>query len=251
MPSPFPGIDPYLEGREWTSLHHSLAEEFLRQLAPGLRPRYRALCEKRFVAETPGSVSVTTSDLYPDGAITPSEIAEVSAAPASIQMRTLIPAPIPHVTVEIRTVDGHRLVTAIEILSPSNKRGHGREEYLAKRQKILLSEAHLVEIDLLRRGARVPMAEPLPDTPYFVIISRGDNRPLSDVWPIVLEEPLPTVPIPLLPGDDAPLDLQAAFGSVYDLLGFDLVIDYAQPPKVPLEREEREWARRILVKAVI
>ncbi len=209
MPSPFPGMDPYLEGSFWSPVHHSLAEEILRQLAPRLRPRYVALPEERFVVE--------------------------------------IPSPVPLVTVEIHSTDGRRLVTAIEILSPANKSGDGRREYLTKRQKILRSSAHLVEIDLLRRGARVPMEEDLPAAPYFVFVSRAEERPTIDVWPIQLPEALPTVQVPLLPGDsDLELDLQQAFQNIYDLRGFDLLLDYGKLPEVPLEPEDSRWARRFL-----
>ena len=246
MPSPFPGMDPYLESPDWTSVHAALAGEIIRQLAPRLRPRYRALPQRRFVAELDDTVGITPSDLYPDGAIAPSEIAEVTAG-LPLELRTVMPAPVPHVTVEIRSADGNRLVTAIEILSPTNKRGKGRLEYLEKRQNILLSDTHLLEIDLLRRGQRLPMQEELPEAPYFVFLSRAGRRPLTEVWPIALEDPLPTVPVPLASGDfDVPLDLQQALQEVYDLLGFDLAINYAQPPEIPLTAEQWQWARGIL-----
>ncbi len=243
MPSPFPGMDPYLEGSFWSPVHHSLAEEILRQLAPRLRPRYVALPEERFVIE----IQDTRSDIYPDGAVAPSEIAEGGAARQPLRLQTVIPSPVPLVTVEIHSTDGRRLVTAIEILSPANKSGDGRREYLTKRQKILRSSAHLVEIDLLRRGARVPMEEDLPAAPYFVFVSRAEDRPTIDVWPIQLHEALPTVQVPLLPGDpEVALDLQEAFSNIYDLRGFDLLLDYGKPPEVPLNPDESRWARGIL-----
>lgn len=40
MPSPFPGMDSYLEGSEWSSLHVELSSEIARQLAGKLRPNY-------------------------------------------------------------------------------------------------------------------------------------------------------------------------------------------------------------------
>ena len=137
-----------------------------------------------------------------------------------MELATIIPTPIPHVTVEIRDTANRQLVTAIEVLSPTNKRGDGRQEYLAKRRRILLSTAHLLEIDLLRQGQRVPMQKPLPSVPYFIFLSRAEKRPLTEIWPISLKEPLPVVPIPLLPGDeDVALDVQHVFTTTYDLLG--------------------------------
>jgi len=243
MPSPFPGMDPYLEGSFSSPVHHSLAEEILRQLAPRLRPRYVALPEERFVVE----IQDVRSDVYPDGAIAPTEVAEVGAERRPLRLSTIIPSPVPLVTVEIRSTAGRRLVCAIEILSPANKSGDGRREYLTKRQKILRSSAHLIEIDLLRRGARVPMQQALPAAPYFVFVSRADDRPMVDVWPIALGDSLPAVPVPLLAGDpDLALDLQQAFDNVYDLRGFDLLLDYRQPPEVPFSPEDEEWARSIL-----
>lgn len=247
MPSPFPGMDPYLEGSYWSPVHHSLAEEILRQLAPRLRPRYVALPEERFVVE----IQDTRSDIYPDGAVAPSEIAEVGAERRPLRMPTIIPAPVPLVTVEIRSTDGRRLVTAIEILSPANKSGEGRREYLAKRQKILRSSAHLVEIDLLRRGQRVPMQQELPAASYFVFVSRAEDRPMVDVWPVTLRQSLPTIAVPLLEGDsDLDLDLQQAFDNIYDLRGFDLLLDYHEPPEVPLSPADADWARGIVDTAV-
>ncbi|HEX6383294.1 MAG TPA: DUF4058 family protein [Anaerolineae bacterium] len=211
MPSPFPGMGPYLEGSLWTTVHFSLSAEIVRQLAPKLRPRYLVLPAERFVMEAPESVAITATDLYPDVGVAESgspRIFKETAAPVPLQIATVIPSPVPHVTIEIRDVANRELVTAIEVLSPTNKSGDGYDEYLAKRRRILLSPAHLIEIDLLRQGKRVPMKHPLPPAPYFVFLSRAEKRPIADVWPIALSDPLPTVPIPLLPDDgDAFLDL--------------------------------------------
>src|SRR5712691_9721813 len=192
MPSPFPGMDPYLEGALWTTVHFSLSAEIVRQLAPKLRPRYLVLPAERFVTETPESVAISTADIYPDVSVAETRSATVTTqgtaiAPAPLELATIIPTPIPHVTVEIRDTANRQLVTAIEVLSPTNKRGEGRQEYLAKRRHLLLSDAHLVEIDWLRSGQRVPMQQPLPVVPYFAFVSRAESRPILDVWPIRLD----------------------------------------------------------------
>jgi hypothetical protein len=130
---------------------------------------------------------------------------------------------------------------------PTSKRGDGRQEYLAKRCRILLSPAHLLEIDLLRQGQRVPMQKPLPAALYFIFLSRAERRPITEIWPISLKEPLPVVPIPLLPGDqDGALDMQQVFTTTYDLLGYDLALDYTQPPEIPLTKEDVAWAEALL-----
>lgn len=86
--------------------------------------------------------------------------------------------------------------------------------------------------------------------PYFVFLSRSERRPLTEIWPIGLQDPLPVVPVPLLPGDaDTPLDLQQAFTATYDLLGYDLAIDYSKAPEVPLQRALAAWLAQHLQKS--
>src|SRR5262249_46036951 len=137
MSSPFPGMDPYLEGSLWTTLHFALAGEMVRWLAPRLRPRYLVLPVERFILETPESVAIITRDIYPDVGIAkaytgPARVGETAVLPAPLQVATVIPTPVPHVSIEIRDRAHRQLVTAIELLSPTNKRGEGRDEYLAK-----------------------------------------------------------------------------------------------------------------------
>jgi hypothetical protein len=245
-------MDPYLENRQWTSLHTALSVEIAGMLSDVLPPRYLARPNERIVVATPGpdDVDIRTASQYPDafvvdqgpGAAMPGAVA-LATPPLAIE--TLMPEPIPHVTVEITDADGRRLVTAIEVLSPTNKRGDGRDEYLAKRRRTLVSSVHLVEIDLLRRGHRVPSLKPLPRFPYFVFVARANRRPMMDVWPIRLNEQLPKVPIPLLPGDaDVWLDLQTALNTVYRRFRYDRSIDYSQPPHVPLKGAAAEWTRK-------
>lgn len=240
-------MDPYVEGSLWTTFHFSLAAEIVRQLAPKLRPRYLILPEERFVVDVPDSIGITTTrDVYPDVGIADSEIREPRAQYATetipLRIATVVPEPVPHVSLEIRDVADRELVTAIEILSPTNKRGEGRQEYLARRLRILRSTAHLLEIDLLRKGRRVPMQQALPDAPYFVFSSRFEDRPVTEVWPIALTQPLPTVPVPMLAGDpDIELDLQHAFTEIYDLVHYDRAIDYGRPPDVPLAESQVQW----------
>jgi hypothetical protein len=247
MPSPFPGMDPYLEGSSWMNVHAQLSAEIARQLAPKLRPRYLALMTERFVLEVPEDVRVTTASLSPDVGVVevgPTTFGggEAGVATAPLRLATVMPEAVPHLSVEIRDRADRQLVTAIEVLTPTNKRGEVRDEYLAKRRRLLLSTAHLLEIDLLREGQRVPMQKPLPPAPYFVFLSRAESRPITEVWPVPLDAPLPVVPVPLLPGDpDVPLDLQLALTTLYDLLGYDLAVDYTRPPEVPLRAETVAW----------
>jgi hypothetical protein len=244
-------MDPYLEGDLWTSVHTDLCVQIAHQLAPKLRPKYVALSTRRVVLAMSDEGEQTNGQRYPDVGILssrdPGTSAAGSVATAPLILSVALPEPVPHVSVEIRDVARRRLVTCIEVLSPTNKRGTGRDEYMAKRLGILSGSAHLVEIDLLRAGARFPTSDPLPAAPYFVFNSQAERRSKVDVWPILLEQPLPTIPVPLLPDDpDVPLDLQAALNTEYDIIGYDELIDYSQPPPGPLTAAQAAWVEERL-----
>jgi hypothetical protein len=245
-------MDPYLEGDLWTTVHTDLCAEIARQLAPKLRPKYVALSTRRVVLAPPDE-SEGASTQHPDVGILSSQ--PPGSSPAAVATAPLIlpvnfPEPIPHVSVEIRDVAERRLVTCIEVLSPTNKRGPGLDEYASKRFQICSGDAHLIEIDLLRVGTRFPTREPLPAVPYFVFVSHAERRRDVEVWPIALEQPLLVVPIPLLPGDaSVPLDLQQALTVVYDIIGYDELIDYSQPAPGPLSAEQGRWIEEQLRRA--
>ena len=247
MPSPFPGMDPYLEGSLWMTVHTDLAVSIAHQLNRRMSPRYVALTARRYVMDTPEEAGVLIGETYPDVAVLTTTRAEgagvvAEAVAPPLRMSTLVRARVPHITVEIRDVARRHLVTAIEVLSPTNLRGEGFGEYRDRREKILRSTAHLVEIDLLPKGRRVPMRGKLPPAPYFVVIGRSERRPATDVWPIPLDRPLPEVPVPLLAGDpDVMLDLQRALGGVYDDDRLGSLIDYTQPPEIPLTPDQAAW----------
>jgi hypothetical protein len=153
-------------------------------------------------------------------------------------------------TIEIHETGTMVLVTAIEILSPVNKRpGHEAfDGYRRKRQKLLNSEAHLMEIDLLRGGERPPLDRPVPPAPYYVVLSRAYRRPVVEVWPIQLSDSLPVLPVPLLePDPDVALDLGAQVAAVYERGAYSQQIDYRRPPpSPPISGEESAWIDRIL-----
>ena len=248
MPSPFPGMDPYLEGSEWGTFHVEFSVEIRRQLSPKVRPKYHVLTMRRFITDVPEAIVVARRDVYPDAAVVKESPAVwQDDVPAPVQIATVMPTEIPHYVVEIRTAESRELVTTIEVLSPANKRGQGYADFLEKRALILQSDVHLIEIDLLRQGRRVPMQEPLPEAPYYVFLSRAERRPILDVWPIQLTVRLPTVPVPLLTGDeDVWLDLQLAFDTVYDSVGYRDLLDYRRLAEIPLAGEAAEWAASFL-----
>ena len=122
---------------------------------------------------------------------------------------------------EIRTVRGKRqLVTAIEILSPSNKTpgDSGRSLYLEKQTELHSSQVNLVEIDLLRGGRHTTLARreqvvaAVGAFDYHICIRKMDDLEQVHVHALRLDQRLPEIVIPLLPGDGGTtVDLQAVF----------------------------------------
>jgi hypothetical protein len=136
------------------------------------------------------------------------------------------------------------LVAVLELLSPSNKEGAGRIEYLAKRNALLLQDVHLVELDLLLGGRRLPLREPLPPADYFALVSRGDRRPDCNVYAWQLPDLLPTIPVPLRsPGRDVPANLAKVFNLAYDRGRYANSLNYDEAPTVVFGREQTAWVR--------
>jgi hypothetical protein len=249
MSNPFPGMDPYLEGPLWNTVHGNLVEEIARQLAPKLRPKYLALTNQRVIVATPDALEVGGYQLrMPDvgvyDATGKSGDAAVERGNAPLVLDALLPESISQQYVEIRDVAQRRLVAAIEVLSLTNKRGDGLEEFRRKRQEMMAGSTHYLEIDLLRSGERFPVAGTLPSVPYFVFLSRATQRPRVHIWPIALDERLPQVNVPLLAGDpDVMLDLQQALNTIYELYGYDRAVNHQSSPAVPLSAEHMSWVR--------
>ncbi len=265
MPLPFPGMDPFLEDPLlWPDFHQRLASEIGRQLTPLLRPRYFAALEPRVVYEPldTGELRIMFPDvgvMEPPTTSSPPGLREAlvayaqeGASPTPAPLKRLVPMymPVKTQTIFIRDRHNNRLVTVIELFSPANKRpgSHSLREYRRKRLALLRSKVHLLEIDLLRKGERPPLEKPLPDAPYFAVLSRVERRPVADVWPIRLQEVLPILPTPLLdPDPDVPLELGRAVAAVYDDGAFDLRIDYRKPPLAPpLSPEDTSWVETLL-----
>jgi hypothetical protein len=232
-------MDPYLEGPLWTSFHALFVPEIIRLLNPKLRPRYVALSQQYQQVSIGQDYSTPLPPMYPDVGIVAHEPIgsgqPTTGSSAPVQMTLLMPVRVPHSYIQIRDVQRRRLVTVIEFLSPANKFAPGRRKYQRKRQRLLDSRTHLMEIDLLHLGRRIPVQGELPQAPYFVFLSRVENRPTVEIWPVQLAEALPQVKVPLAGGDpDVDLELQQAFTAAYDLGGFEDLIDYRAAPPVAL-----------------
>lgn len=247
MAGPFPGMDPWLEDPAlWPDVHARLINALSDLLVPRLRPRYVVRIEERVYVDDEEDGDAHRPDLTIERAPAGSRgRAARPAAQAPILVPTVVRSTIKQRSLHVLTARGRDVVTVVELLSPTNKRGprtDGRREYLGKRDEVLHSTAHLVELDLLRAGERIPMRRALPAADYYAIVSRAETRPQSEVWPIALRDPLPTIALPLH-GEDAPLDLQAALSLVRDRAGYDDQLDYDAEPVPPLGRTERTWAR--------
>lgn len=261
MPSPFPGMDPYIEqSKIWPDFHNRLADEISAQLNRRIRPAYFARLIPHTTYEVIEIATTRLQSVRPDigvwqrrDALRPMSggVATLEPiAPAPVESVALHDVPLELFSVEIRRSDNEVLVTAMEILSPVNKQpGHDAYfEYRRKRRELMNSSAHLMEIDLLRGGTRPPLAEPIPAAPYYVTLSRANRRPTVEVWPLALEDRLPILPVPLTaPDPDVPLDLGHIVATVYERGGYDVQIDYARPaPPPPLSPKERRWVAALL-----
>jgi hypothetical protein len=250
MPSPFPGMDPYLE-EHWGDIHTALItymrDDLSKQMPGDLRVRveeYVAVEVDDFERE---------AGFYPDVRVVERLTAERPQAGIAEMSATAQPHVVPlelepPTQREIRIIDrksGDRVVTAIELLSPTNKH-RGRQDYRRKQRQFLRSGTNLVEIDLLRDGAWVIAApyEVVPETcigPYRICIVRA-GQSQCELFEASYRFRLPTVPIPLRAADeDAKLDLQSLLARAYDNGRYGDDVDYGQDPSPPLPSGEAEW----------
>ena len=234
MPSPFPGMDPYLEAQAWDDFHTTFITVMREQLMPQVRPKY--------IVEVEQYVFLSRDDDEPDRLVRPD--LSVAAGPSqafvpdsgALAAATLAPAihtlPVPRQYeqrfLSIRDRLSRKIITVIELLSPWNKTpGDGMGEYLVKRSNIFHTLAHLVEIDLLRGGKRLATREPLAPADFYAFLSRWQMPSQIEVYHWTLRDRLPTIPVPLADGDpDTRLDLQSAFTATYDRAGYDYALDY-------------------------
>ncbi len=246
MHSPFPGMDPYLEKASlWTDFHNSLAYEIRVQLTPKIQPNYFASLESYVTYERVviGS-SPKTPIVRPDVGVwqpkqsgtSPTAVLDPPVFSPSVENTAVVEIELSLRRVTIHHTATEELVSVIEILSPANKQPSHKmyHTYLDKRRDILNSNINLLEIDLLRGGTRPPLDAPVPAASYYIMLSRVTTRPIVNVWPIQLSDPLPVVPIPLRePDPDAPLDVGQAVRDVYTRSGYRVRINYDEPLPPP------------------
>jgi len=257
MPSPFPGMDPYLEDPAYWSGFHTRFNVHLADVLTELLPKgYYADVEQHVWLQGADSDVDLTPFAYPDvyigerngragGSI-------LTATRPTAETRFPLPAKKKGAKF-VKIVDGsrNRVVTAIELLSPSNKtRGEGLEDYLAKRNEYVASGTNLVELDLLREGERLPVGRPkLPNADYYSFCSRADMFPTMQLWAWTIRDPLPFLPIPLKPAHGSiVLSLKVCLDRTYDAAGYRSRIGYTEPPACPMRSSDAEWAASFLPK---
>ena len=250
MPSPFPGMDPYLEDPAFWSDFHDSFIVYWRDALNGVLPgHYEARVNERTRLVDLSSDEAPT--LRPDGAIhrAGSPLAAPDFARGAV-VATPDPVTIPlqyleevrETYLEIRRRPERDVVATLELLSPSNKAGADRQSYLEKREDLLRRDVHLVELDLLRGGHRIPLRRDPPIGDYFYFVSRGDRRPNCEVYAWGVRDRLPGLPEPLrAPDADVRFDLAALVGEAYDKGRYARSLAYSGPPPGPWPDEDRAW----------
>lgn len=261
MQSPFPGMDPYIEASGlWEDFHEKFIGEIERTLSDTVPDHYVVrLAERSYIAlEAPdqqadtrhsqADVAVMVAEEHtrglPQGGAT-AVLEAVTAEPPPVTMTAMIEAEYRETFIEITALRPERkLVTTVEILSPSNKRfgSPGWDLYLRKRQAHFWGQANLVEIDLLRGGRRMPMEQEWPDSPFYLLTYRKHLGRQCTVWPAHFVRPLPALPIPLAsPDPDVPLSLQPLIDRIYERSRYARDIDYRKPCRPRLSPTEAKW----------
>ncbi|MEO0455801.1 MAG: DUF4058 family protein [Cyanobacteria bacterium P01_A01_bin.114] len=254
MPSPFPGMDPFIEQPNyWSSFHSRLIVALANAIEVDLSDQYYVEVEVRsylnegdenLLVGIPDAVIFSAKETLPDAL--PELDSGLGTAVLPKPQRVNIPVPdmVNERYLEIREVVSEQVITVIEVLSPKNKRaGRGRTVYEEKRLKVLTSLTHLVEIDLLRTDRPLPVIGRPAEALYSILVSRSEQRPAADLYGFGLREPIPSFLLPLKPGDqDLLVHLQAVFAAVYEQARYRSRIDYLQPLSEPtLGAEDQAW----------
>jgi hypothetical protein len=253
MPSPFPGMDPYLEDPWiWPDFHLTYAVAIRTELNRRLPSGYVALVDRYVWVQDPETEELKRLGkpdvfLTGEGGSKGSPASTAVVTPVEIILPSLTDKGIPFV----RLIDRarRRLVTVIELLSPANKTpGKDRDAYLMKQREYLASDVNVVELDLLRKGERLPWIAPsVAASAYYVMVSRAAERPRGLVWRLSVRDSLPPIDIPLNAGDgDVTLELSMCMNQAYDSAGYARELEYDQPPNPPLDEPDATWARELI-----
>ena len=276
--NPFPGMNPYVEGFGlWPSFHSRMITYLSDALGIRLRPEYRVNLEERvYVLMDPdGNGNGSGSGARIGNGLRVPDVAVLTGVGASVGVGAAVAAsaggaplrfPAPALSpdaidvqlpatdlfkeryIEVRRVASREVVAVIELLSPTNKTNPDRQSYLAKRAAVLSSPTHLVEIDLLRSGRRMPVIGDVPDTHYRILVANAHRTaPIATLYAFGIPDAIPDFVMPLAQADEGiAINLNPIVNAVYANGGYDLDLDYAQDPEPPLSDDDRAWIDQLL-----
>jgi hypothetical protein len=251
-------MDPYLEAQGlWEGCHAALVTHSAEDLNQRLPDNHVAKIETRvafvsqqleeshripgmLIGREPDSGSTSAPTSTHDAGVTTIEPISIPFALGEIELRDR--------WIEILSLPEMELVTVIKILSPTNKFGGGRTDYLEKRATLIDRAVNFVELDLLLAGRRMPMARPLPRGDFYAIVGRGPGTPSAQVYAWTIRHVLPAIPIPLrAPDPDVVLDLREVFNLTYDRGRYRRILRYGRPlpESLPLAKADREWSESL------
>ena len=254
--NPFPGMNPYLERSDlWPSVHNRIISELDRALSLRLRPEYIVSIGQRvYVAEESGSrgqrpFRIPDVMVLDDGTATATTV----AAEKRRLNKDAIAVQLPdtelekELYLEVLKVGSLEVVAVIELLSHTNKYGDSRREYLSKRAEVKYSTAHLVEIDLLRAGAPLPVVGDVPGGDYRILVCNARFSPNAELYVFSMRQRIPEFVMPLAEGSEGlGIALQPVIDDVYTIGSYDRLVDYRQAPEPPLSDADRAWLDQLL-----
>jgi hypothetical protein len=254
MKSPFPGMDPFLEDPGfWPDFHSTFIHSWREHIAERLPDHYHASIGERsyLLEEWPEQAKLAG----PDVAVTHARGLKGPRQKRNSGAATLEPVTIPvtvldaprELYIEILHQPDRVLVAVLEMLSPGNKEEPGRGAYLAKRNALFYQNVHMVELDLLLKGQRLPLAKPLPTADYYYLVGHAARRPDCDVYYWNLQDPLPTLPLPLLAGDpDILCDLEEVFSTAFKRGRYRPLLRYGKPLPARMSAAKVKWIKETL-----
>lgn len=226
-------MNPYLENPAlWPEVHSRLIVAIADELNPQIMPKYRAAIERR-VYDLQGDEALLIG--IPDVTVerraasrTSRNTLAVMAPTRPVKVRLPMPIEMRESYLQIKEIATGEVLTAVELLSPTNKRpGTGHNAYEEKRREVLSSRTHLIEIDLLHSGEPMALAAGQLKSHYRILVSRSDQQPQADLYAFNLPDEIPQFPLPLKAEDIEPvIDLGNLLNQVYDRAGYEVVIDY-------------------------
>ncbi len=258
MASPFPGMDPYLEDPAiWPDFHARFINYWCEYIADQLPSNYDARIGERVTLIE--SIDEPAKLIIPDVAVVRSETGRQAAVPAAsgsaatalalepVTLPLAFPQEIKEPYIELHVMPDRSLVAVLELLSPTNKSGDGRNTYLLKRNAIFTQDVHLIELDLLLGGRRLPLGKRLPPGDYYAFVAHSQRRFNCDVYAWSVRQPLPVLPIPLkAPDADVRINLAEVFKQAYERGRYERCLRYAEPPPAPLSEADRKWAAELV-----